>query len=426
MYTISSKSSSGRLAILGSIIAALLLAWFGVRWQIANMLGELTSPIQENSLQIAEGAVSLSPRDPLPRMLLAEKLKEDFTPESIDASIRNFEDAVRCSPYDYRSWIELGRSYEQAGRTDDAERVFKHAVQLAPEYTFPQWQIGNFYLRRDRVDEAFAYLTKATEKSFVYREQVFALAWDYFDKDPKRVEQVAADTPETRVTLAAFYAQRGAAADALRVLNSVPEDVRARNLPILKTITQLLYEKRRFRESLEFARQAGIDPDARFETISNPSFEKFFGDAEGTIFGWQVNRSDSKLEILPDPNVRSDGQRSVKLNFKGFNRPDLLHLSQLVAVEPKARYRLTFMVRVENLRTGGEPVIDVVDAKNDVLLDRSPRFPLGSREWEAVNMEFVIPEDCDGIYIRTARENCGDICPINGIVWLDAFRLERL
>ncbi len=426
MYTFAAKSTVGRLTILLSIIVALLLGWFGVRWQIANMLGELTSPLQENSLQIAEGAVALSPRDPLPRFLLAEKLKEDFTPESIAASTQNFEDGVRRSPYDFRSWLELGRSYEQAGRTEDAERVFKHAIDLAPAYTFPQWQIGNFYLRRDRVDEAFAYLTKATEKSFVYREQVFALAWDYFDQDPARVEQVAADTPETRVTLAAFYAQRGAAAEALRVWNSVPDDVKARNLPILKDMTQRLYEKRHFRETLAFANQAGLDREAKLETISNPGFEKFFGDAEGAIFGWRVNRSDSRLEILPDPNVRSEGQRSLKLSFKAFNRPDLLNVSQLVAVEPRARYRLSFMVRVENLRTGGVPMIDVVDAKNDVLLTRSPRFPLGSGEWEPMSVEFLVPPDCDGVYIRTDRESCGDICPITGIVWLDAFKLERL
>lgn len=426
MITFKTKSTFGRLAILGSVAVAVLLAWFGVRWEIANMLGELTSPIQPNSLEIAKAAVDLSPRDRLPRLLLAEKLKEDFTPESTAASIRNFEDAVRCSPYDYRSWIELGRSYEQAERLDEAETAFKHALSLAPEYTFPQWQIGNFYLRRDRVDEAFAYLTKATEKSFVYREQVFALAWDYFDQDPARVEQVAADTPETRVTLAVFYSVRGAAADALRVWNSIPEDVRARHLPILKNMTQRLYEKRHFREALELARQAGIDPDAQFETISNPSFEKAFGDAERTLFGWQLNRSDSKVEILPDANVKSDGQRGLKFNFKGFNRPGLLYLSQLTAVQPGARYRLRFMVRAENLRTGGEPVIDIVDAKNDVLLARSPRFPVGSHDWMPVTVEFAVPDGTDGIHVRTGRESCGEICPINGIVWLDAFKLERI
>lgn len=417
---------AGRLLILGGLIAAISLAWFGVRWQLGNMLGELTLPSQENSLDIANAAIDLAPGDPIPRWLQATKLKEDFAAESVEASIRNFEDAVRLSPWDVRWWIELGRAYEQADRPVEAERAFKRGVELAPAYTYPQWQIGNFYLRHDRPDEAFAYLSRATEKSLIYREQVFALAWDYFDKDPAKVEQLAADTPDVRITLAHFYAQRGAAADALRIWSSVPEEARARNPQILKNITQYLYTKRYFRETIEFARESQIDPDAKEEVISNPGFEKFIGDPESTLFGWRINRSDSKLEIMTDSGQRVEGQRSLKLSFKAYAKPELYNVTQLVAVEPQARYRLSFMLRVENLRTGGEPLLEVIDAKNDVSLVRSERFPLGSRDWQRVSLEFLVPENCDGITIRTTRESCGENCPISGFVWYDDFKLERL
>lgn len=424
--TINAKSAAGRLIILAAVAGALVFAWFGVRWEIANMLGELTQPFQPNALEIAQAAVELSPRDPLPRLLLASKMKEDFSPESIEASVRNFEDAVRRSPNDFRLWIELGRAYEQAEQAENAERAFKRAVELASAYTFPQWQIGNFYLRQDRVDEAFSYLAKATEKSHVYRLQVFALAWDYFDKDAARVEQLAANTPGVRVTLAQFYAARGAAQDALRIWNTVPEEERAKNPQILKYLTQQLYELRFFRQTLEFARQSGIDPEARPETISNPGFEKFLGDNESSLFGWKINRSDSKLEIITDSSVRAEGQRSLKLNFKNYAKPELFNVTQLVAVQPLARYRLSFMLRVENLRTGGEPFLGVVDANHDAFIVKSQRFPLGSQDWQRWTLEFTVPAKCDGINIITARETCGEVCPISGLVWYDDFKLERL
>ena len=417
---------AGRLLLLGALAAALSLAWFGVRWQIGNMLGELTSPTQDDSMEIAEAAIDLAPRDPLPRSLLATKQKEDFSQESIEASIRNFEETVRRSPWDFRWWIELGRAYEQAERPVEAELAFKRAVALAPAYTFPQWQIGNFYLRQDRSDEAFPYLTRTTEKSLIYREQVFALAWDYFDKDPAKVEQLAANTPDVRITLAHFYAQRGAAEDALRVWNSVSEEDRARYPQILKNITQYLYTKRFFRQTIELARQSEIDPDAREETVTNAGFEKFIGDPEATLFGWRINRSDSALEIVTDPGTRIEGQRSLKLLFKGYSKPELYNVTQLVAVEPRARYRLTFMIRVDKLRTGGEPLLEVVDSKNDVSLVRSAPFPLGSHDWQRWDLEFLVPETCDGITIRTTRDSCGENCPITGAVWYDDFKLERL
>ncbi len=414
------------MIVLAAVVAALVFVWFGVRWQIGNMLGELTQPVQENSLAIAKAAVDLNPRDPLPRWLLATKLKEEFDEASIAESIKNFEETVRRSPNDFRWWIELGRAYEQAERDEDAEKALKRAVELAPAYTFPQWQIGNFYLRQDRVDEAFAYLTKTTEKSIVYREQVFALAWDYFDKDASRVEQIAANTPAVRVSLAQFYAQRGAAAESLRVWNTIPEEEKAKNPQILKNITDHLYTKRFYRQTVAFARQSGVDPEAQVETISNAGFENFFGESENTLFGWKISRGDGKLEIMPDSTVKSEGQRSLKLNFKGYAKPELYNVTQLVAVQPQGRYRLSFMLRLENLRTGGEPLLEVVDANNDVSIVRSQRYPLGSRDWQQVTLEFTVPEKCDGITIRTARESCGENCPISGIVWYDNFKLERL
>lgn len=422
---INAKTAVGRIIILAAIVIALAFAWFGVRWQVGSMLGELTQPSQENALEVARAAISLAPGDPQPRWLLATKMKEEFDEASIAESIRNFQEAVRRSPKNYRWWIELGRAYEQAERYEEAERSFKQAVELAPAYTFPQWQIGNFLLRQDRVDEAFAHLTTATEKSIVYREQVYALAWDYFDKDPQRVEQIAANTPSARVSLAQFYAQRGAAGDSLRIWNTIPEAEKARHPQILKNITQYLYTKRFYRQTVDFARQSGIDPEVKAETISNAGFEKGLGDTEGTLFGWKANRSDSKIEIQADSVVRAEGQRSLKITFKNYAKPDLYNVSQLVAVQPSARYRLTFMLRVENLRTGGEPVMEVVDANSDIMLVRTPRFPLGSQEWQQMTLEFTVPEKCDGITIRTARETCGENCPISGMVWLDNFTLER-
>lgn len=423
---LNSRDKKGRIALIGVIIAALVFAWFAVRWELANMLGELTPPAQSNALEIAEFAVGLSPRDPLPRWLVATKMKENFGPESIEGSVKNLEEVVRLSPYDFRWWIELGRAYEQAEKPDEAERALQRAVDLAPAYTFPHWQYGNFYLRQDRTDEAFAQLTKTTEKSIVYREQVFSLAWDYFDKDPAKVEQLAANTPDVRASLALFYATRGAPADSLRVWNSLPEEEKAKHPQTLTMITQNLYAKRFYRQALEFSKQSGIDTDAAAETVGNGGFEKFVGDPENTLFGWRINRSDSKLDILTDSAVKGEGLKSLKLNFKNYSKPDLYNVVQLVAVEPSARYSVSFMLRTENLRTIGEPLIEIVDGNNDNVIATTPRFPLGSNDWHKISLEFVVPETCEGIIIRTSRASCGETCSISGIIWYDDFKITRL
>lgn len=423
---INARNTKGRLSLIGVILAALVFTWFAVRWQVGSMLGELTQPTQANAMDIAQAAVNLAPRDPRPRWLVASKLRENFDPLNIEGSVTELEEVVRLSPYDYRWWIELGRAYEQAERPEDAERALRRAVDLAPAYTFPHWQIGNFYLRQDRTDEAFAELTKTTEKSLVYREQVFSLAWDFFEKDPSKVEQIAANTPDVKVSLALFYARRGAAADSLRIWNSLPPEVKAKNVDNLAIITQNVYSKRFYRQALEFSKQSGADADAAPETITNGGFEKFLGDSENALFGWRISRSDAKLDVITDTAVKIGGSKSLKLNFKAYAKPDLYNVTQLVAVVPSGRYSLSFMLRTENLRTAGEPLIEIVDANSDIVITRTQRFPLGSNEWQKITVEFVAPPACDGITIRTARVFCGDVCPISGTVWYDDFNIVRL
>lgn len=426
LLTINSKKRNGRLVVAAIFIAALALAWFGVRWQIGSMLAELTTGIDSDAIEISKAAMTLAPGDPRPRWLAATKLRENFDAESLAESVKLSEDAVRLSPYDFRWWIELGRSYEQADRPAEAEKAFLRAVDLAPEFTFPQWQVGNFYLRQARPDDAFAHLRKTTEKSLVYRDQVFSLAWDYFEKDPAKVEQLAASTPEVRAYLALFFARRGATEDALRVWNTVPEEEKTNHQKVLSSIAFSAIQNREFRKALEFSKQAGTDPESAIGTIDNPGFEKGLRNSETVIFGWRISRGDSKFDAVVDSNVAEKAQRSLKLVFRNYSRGDLnRHISQIVAVNPLEKYTLTFSVRTENLKTGGEPLIEIVDLKNGVVIANSPRFPLGTNSWANSSVSFSTPAGSDGIEIRVTRVMCGEICGISGTVWLDSFELTN-
>lgn len=421
-----SKTVTGRLLLLAAIAGALVFAWFSIRWQLGDMLADLTAPSQPNAREVANLSRQLAPSDPVPMWLAASKEKETFSPESIEKSVQLFEDLVRLSPNDFRWWLELGRAYEQAERSESAERAFRRAVELAPSYTFPHWQFGNFYLRQNRSDDAFAELRKTTERSNVYREQVFSLAWDYFDKDPQRVEALAANTPDVRASLALFYAARGSAENALRVWNTLGDEDKARHLETAKQIARGLFEKQRFREALAFSVQTGIDPEAQVGAITNGSFEKFVGGPDDTIFGWRIYRGDGKIDILPDSGVKSDGSKSLRVAFKGYVKPELHNVVQFIAVEPGARYRLEFMVRTDNLRSGGPPVLQVIGGRQNIGIAASEPFTVGSADWKAVSLEFTAPEDQDGVHIRTGRLSCGEECPISGTIWYDNFRLIKL
>ena len=425
LTNLSSRHAKGRVVLVVVVLAALAFAWFGIRWQLGTMLAELTAPSDPAAKRVASAARGLAPGDPLSAWLLANSERNLFDPERIEPSVRAFEDVIRLSPNDYRWWIELGRTDEQADRPEQAEKAFRQAVALAPAYAFPRWQLGNFLLRQGRPDEAFAELRRTTEKNLAYREQVFSLAWDYFEHDPARVESLAADSPDVRVSLALFYAARGQAADSLRIWNTISDENKAENPETARIIAQALTEKKFFRQGLEFSRQVGIDPEAQAGAVTNGGFEKPVGIPDDHYYGWNVERGDSKLDIATDSSVKHGGNRALKVNFRVFTKPQLSNPWQIVAVEPGASYVLRFWARTENLRSAGMPQIEVLQSTEYRLIAASPAVATGTNDWQEFTVDFTAPKDSDGVVVRLARAYCGDSCPIVGLLWLDDFSLNR-
>ncbi len=238
---IDSRRLMVRLGLVAVIVAALFCGWIAVRWQLGNMLAELTEPTEPNAKELAALAVNFAPADPLTNWLLAAAAKDVFAPKSIASTVKNFEVVAQLSPNDYRWWVELARVREQADEPEAAERAYLRALELAPGYAIPRWQLGNFYLRQNRSDEAFAELKQSAATNPVYRDQVFSIAWDFYQQDTVRLEQIAGDSPQVRAGLARFYASKQRAADSLRMWNTLSPEDKAANSAIAKVIAQAFY-----------------------------------------------------------------------------------------------------------------------------------------------------------------------------------------
>ncbi len=419
IVVIDSKRLKMRGVLIAVIAAALIFAWFGVRWQFGNLLATLTPPSDPNAAAIGRLAVAWSPADPAGYSLTADVGEDPQT------TINAREEAVRLAPYDHRLRTELGRAYEQNDQNDRAEIEFRNAVELAPSYGSTHWYLGNFLLRQERNEEALAELRRSAEDNHLYREQVFSLAWDYFDKDPIRIEDLAGDKPEAIVNLAYFFAARGRAQESLRNWNRLSESEKSRRVAVAKAIALGLFDQRHFRQSLEFSKQYGADPDAVPEQISNPSFEKNIGDSDDQRFGWQIARNDSKLDISTDSRVVHSGTRSLRMTFKGYAKPSLANLFQTVVVEPGKNYQIRFWVRTENLKSAGPPMLEILNANDGIPIVTSLPFPDATSNWQEFRVDFVTPADCGAVSIRTARTFCGENCPITGILWYDDFELSK-
>lgn len=425
IYAIDSRTTLVRIGLLVAVLTALVFAWFAVRWQLGNMLADLTSPNEPNAKEIARMAVGLAPSDPSVRWLETQTQIDFSDAENLKKSVENYENIVRLSPFDFQWWIQLGRAYEQTEQPEKAEKAFVRAVQLAPNYTFSHWQLGNFYLRQGNGDKAFAELKKAAENNAVYREQVFSIAWDYFDRDTKKIEEIAGDSPEVLAGLAKFYAGKERAVDSLRIWNRISPEAKMENKEVAKLIAQALYDKRFFRQAIEFVKDLKIEPNAKQETIQNPGFEESIGESAKVYFDWNIKPLE-KMSVKLDPTQKHEGKRSLRVNFSGFSSPELYTIFQAVTVESNKHYNLSFRLKTDDLQSGGTPLVQIINANDDKLITESKSFPSGTNDWQKINLEFTAPENSEAIVIRTSRAFCGANCPIVGTFWYDDFNLAKI
>jgi hypothetical protein len=122
--TINVKLASNglRLLLLIPLTLAVLGGWFSVRWLLGSTISEAASTGETPNLDLTRVGVRWAPSDPFVHWRLGVLAQRDFSANNLEQTSRDFEEAVRLSPNDFRYWDELGRALEAAGQAEAAEK----------------------------------------------------------------------------------------------------------------------------------------------------------------------------------------------------------------------------------------------------------------------------------------------------------------
>ena len=412
------------LACIG-LVACLLGVWAAGRAGLARLLSDYA---MENGLPgLADGAVRLSPSDPQAHYARALALSRAGRPAD---ALEEFGSAVALRPGDYVLWMELGKARGQSGDLEGALVAFREAARLAPYYARPRWETGQLLLGAGRRDEAFEEFRLAVARRPALLPEVIDLAWETFGGDAQAVQgAVRPQTGHERLVLARFIAQHGATDEAMqlfRAAGEIPDEDR-------RSFLNELLAGKRFREAHEvWSSRREVSAGGRGGDIGAITDGGF----EGRItrndpgFGWQVASHAQAVSVSLDADQPRAGAQSLLLSFGGDARPSDRILTQLVPVAPRARYRLSFAARSQELVTGGPPFVAVTDASDSGgrELARALPLPSGTSGWRDYTLEFATKDATGAVLIAIGRQSCstGDPCPIFGRVWFDAFDLQRL
>jgi len=417
-----------RWLLLLPALVALLGAWTAIRWYVGNTVAEYAPPADEGGVEMARLAVRWAPADPLTHWRLALLQEKSFSAENLAAAVREYQLAVRASPYDYRFWMELGRALEAEGNAESGEKALLRAVELAPSYSYPRWYYGNLLLRQGKIDEAFVQLSRAAEADDNMLGPVFGLASQVFGGDVEKIVRILPGSA-VRLQLAISLINNGKFDEALRVLRQISAADRKAQEGLTTRVLQSLLDRKQFHAALALARE--VQPDQSQlptpEQFWNGNFQKQVPLSDSTPFHWVISNR-PQVQMTIDPRGHGDAG-SLRIIFKESTKLENIPVSQTIIVEPDAHYRIQFYQRTETLTSASTPVFTVSDSVDNAQLAASQPAPTGTNDWHLVTLEFKTKPNHEGISVGLVRTPCEDklqVCPIFGTVWYDDFNLQRV
>lgn len=397
--------------------------------QYAANASSLSPQDQIDALASADEAVRLSPSDPESHYARGIALVDDG--RAADA-VKEFELAAALRPRDYKIWLKLGSTREDAGDDQGALAAYHQAIQCAPFYARPRWQFGNLLLRTGRAEEAFTEMRRAAESDPMLLPGLIDLAWGVFKGDAAAVRSAFQPrSTDSRLMLAKTFARRGKPAEAVALFREAG-NVTAEGRREL--VTELITAKH-FSEAYEVwssgrderSGDSKVGIGGGIEAITDGGFEGEIT-LDETGFGWQLRREQLGVAVSRDTTQPRAGVYSLRVEWTGNSNPADAVVSQLVLVQANTRYQLHFEVRTEEIVTGGLPLIVVMDVSGNVphLLASSAALPAGTNGWQPLTLEFATGDTTRTVLISLQRQSCPTLpCPIFGRLWLDTFTLER-
>lgn len=421
MQTEQTQATRRPLRIVLSGVTVIALVWvmlYSGRVAISRILVKYGTTVADTAA--IDTAIGLTPSDA--EAHYARGALANYLQQPADA-LKELELAVSLRPHDYYFWLELGMTRDQLGDQAGALACFNEAVRLAPYYAQPRWQRGNVLFRKGSYDEAFVDLRQAAASDPDFLPALIDLAWGTSGKDAQVTEQmVQVQNGKGHYALALFFARHGKADEAVSHFRSAGT-ISAENRRDL--INELLLSHSIAQAYDVWTSKSASAPPAR-GSVFDGGFEGSLNRDE-TGFGWRLVAAQPGLSLSLDGSQPQSGARSLRIDFTGHAAPSYELISQLIPVEPAARYKLNFAARTHNIVTGGPLVVVVKDANGQQLLGHSPQLPADTNGWQIFSVEFATGTASQAVIVSLQRDDCtSSPCPIFGSVYLDSFSLERL
>jgi len=322
--------------------------------------------------------------------------------------------ALSGNPLMAASWLGLSELYIDSGREADSEKSLRMAQDMMQSSPGLLWESSMLAFRLGDNDLALDNLRVVAEADPTKRKRVFDISW-----------RVAKD-PETILERAVSDEVLPSYLDYL-----IQTDRQDATYPVWERLSQngpgsetaLAYADYLLAKGDTGAARdvwTGLYPDEDGEALVwNSGFEY---DTVGQGFDWKINQAGG-VHADYDYRKKTEGQRSLRLKFSGKENVDFRGVSQTVAVEPGARYALTWDAASSDITTRSGVMVEVYCQGFRTESDSYT----GSSDWERRRLEFDAPTNCPTVTIGLRREKSERLDNlISGEFWIDDVSMTKM
>lgn len=389
------------LVAAGVAVAVTQVCWRGVPTDRAGLRARLR----------------LLPASVLERRLLA---RLDLAAGRPRAARARLAAAVRRAPWSSLLWLERAEAALHSGRADEARAAAGKGAALAPRQAGTCHRAALVLLQVGDQARAAPLLGCVLASAPARTADVLDLAHAVWADDALVLRQVVpADAPGVRGFLA--WAHDRALVDAARRGWEALVPYGATGRDRLRHVDFLIARGEIDEADALWAAAHGPRGAAR---VFDGDFE---GDPVGGGFGWILREPAGARVGIRGAPAAAHGARGLAIEFTGGN-PDFAHVSQVVPVAGGRRYRLSALVRSEDLTSLAGPRLGVRPhaACAGLVPAEGPELR-GTRPWGPVSLEFTTPPGCRAVVVLVRRPATARLDrDLRGRLYVDDVRLADL
>jgi tetratricopeptide (TPR) repeat protein len=393
------RSGRKRFVLVSSLAMAALLSFQAGEVWLANQR------INSQDLDSIERGAALLPGDGEAWDRVGRFEEYDFADPNLAAAIGAYHRAIRDDPNSSYYWLDLGGAYELAGDDALAQSAYEQARVDYPLSALVAWTHGNFLLRRQAYDPAFAEIQRSVRADPRLLPLAISRVWRSSENVNQLLDRALPADTNAYFQAIDFFVSIHEMDPGIAVWNRLvalnQSFVMSRSFPFMD---ELISENRAddARRVWQQALEATGLADAKTAAHSVIWDGNFVHEFSNGGLGWRWH-SLLGAAIDFDSPPSSEAGRSVRIDFGGGSNPDLQEPAQIVVVDSGRTYHFHAEMKTEGITTESGLQFSISDPSHASSVNATTDNFTGTHGWTSMDADLKTAPDSHFVNIRLMR-----------------------